>query len=71
ARCVIDHGTTGWLVSYGDVPAIADAVIQALSDSALVSRMGAAGRRVVDARFSSAQFEGALLEALDLGALKS
>ena len=66
ARCVIDHGETGWLVAYGDVPDIADAVIRTLSDPTLVARMGEAGRRVVAQRFSYAQFESALLDALDL-----
>lgn len=41
----VDHGRTGLLVAPGDAPALADAVVDLLTDPARARAMGAAGRR--------------------------
>jgi glycosyltransferase involved in cell wall biosynthesis len=46
---IVDDGATGILVEPGDPGALADALVKALSDGALAERLGAEGRRRVDA----------------------
>jgi glycosyltransferase involved in cell wall biosynthesis len=59
---VIVDGTTGMLVEYGDIPALAVAVSQLLSDRDLRQRLGAAGRARVEASFSWRATAAAYLE---------
>jgi glycosyltransferase involved in cell wall biosynthesis len=49
---MIDDGKTGWLVPPGDASALAAALLHALLDSESAARVGAAGRRDVEARFT-------------------
>jgi len=49
---VVVDGETGLLVAPGDVPALAQALRRVLTDRELAARMGAAGRRRVEAHFS-------------------
>jgi phosphatidylinositol alpha-1,6-mannosyltransferase len=66
AACVIDAGETGLLVPYGDVPAIAEAVVALLGDPERARRMGEAGARRARSRFTYERFRRDLLDALDL-----
>jgi len=50
---VIDHERTGLLVPYGDVAALASALIRLLNDRVLGARLAAAGRADVFARYRS------------------
>ena len=47
---IVRQGAGGWLVSEGDVPAFADAVLRALADPAALSTAGATARRRVRAK---------------------
>ena len=49
---VVVDGETGWLVEPGDVAALSRALREALADPERGRRMGAAGRRRVEAQFS-------------------
>ncbi|MCU6498879.1 glycosyltransferase family 4 protein [Rugamonas sp. A1-17] len=49
----ISHGVEGYLVAPGDVPALASHLAQLLAEPALRQRMGEAGRRKVQAVFST------------------
>ena len=44
----VRDGETGYVVAGRDVPALAERIIELLSDQALAARMGAAGRAWVD-----------------------
>lgn len=46
------HGVTGLVVPAEDPRRLADALVEVLNDSAAAARMGAAGRRRVESRFS-------------------
>jgi glycosyltransferase involved in cell wall biosynthesis len=48
---VVVHGRTGFLVKPGDAAGLADAISRLISDPQLRSRMGEAGRRLVDPAF--------------------
>jgi glycosyltransferase involved in cell wall biosynthesis len=50
---VVDDGKTGLLSPPGDVAALASNILTLLRDSALRARMGEAGRRVVEQRFTA------------------
>ena len=50
---VIEHGASGFLVPPRDPPALADAIIAALSDPSLRGAFGARGRAIVRERFSA------------------
>jgi glycosyltransferase involved in cell wall biosynthesis len=57
ARCggipeVVEDGVTGLLVEPGDVAGFASTVIRLVEDPTLRERLGRAGRRHVEARFS-------------------
>jgi len=52
---VIDNGKTGLLSTPGDGAALASNLLTLLRDSALRARMGEAGRRVVEQRFTAAR----------------
>jgi glycosyltransferase involved in cell wall biosynthesis len=49
---VIHTGVTGWLVPPGDPTALAEAILEALTDRARAQRMGEQGRQVVEAEYS-------------------
>jgi phosphatidylinositol alpha-1,6-mannosyltransferase len=59
-------GETGELVPYGDVEALAHALVQLLSDPARAARMGAAGSLRAREHFGYARFRRDLLAALEL-----
>lgn len=63
---VIRDGVTGRLVPYGDVAAIADAVVETLRDPALRRERGEAGAREARERFGYPRFRDDLLRALEL-----
>jgi glycosyltransferase involved in cell wall biosynthesis len=48
---LIDHGRTGFVVEFGDIKGMAEALVCSLSDANLRARMGAAGRIEADNRF--------------------
>jgi glycosyltransferase involved in cell wall biosynthesis len=50
---VVDDGKTGLLSARGDAAALASNILTLLRDSALRARMGEAGRRVVEQRFTA------------------
>ena len=66
---VIRDGETGLLVSYGDVPALAEAVASLLEAPDRRRRMGDAGARHAREHFAYERFRADLLAALELEAL--
>jgi glycosyltransferase involved in cell wall biosynthesis len=52
---VVEHGETGLLSPLGDVPALAANLARLLGDPSLRARMGEAGRRSVEDRFTPAR----------------
>jgi phosphatidylinositol alpha-1,6-mannosyltransferase len=61
---LIEHGTTGLLVPYGDAASTAQALTALLGDPERTARMGAAGRQRALERFSYPRFKRDLLDAL-------
>ncbi len=59
-RDAVEHGTSGLLVSEGDLDGYATAILTLLRDDDLRSRLGAAGRARVDRRFDVAVMGRAL-----------
>ena len=55
-REVIDHGIDGFAIDPADLSGLAAAVQRLLDDPALAARMGEAGRKKVEARYSNAAF---------------
>jgi phosphatidyl-myo-inositol dimannoside synthase len=53
---VVEHGVTGLLVDYGEVPALARSLAHLLTDREDRQRMGEAGRRRVEAEFRFEHF---------------
>lgn len=53
---VIRNGETGYLVEEQDIDAMATKIIKLLSDSTLITKMGAAGKLFVNKNFSSQQY---------------
>ena len=64
ASQVIAPGETGELVPYGDVEALAQALVALLADRERAARMGEAGRRRAREHFGYARFRADLLTAL-------
>jgi glycosyltransferase involved in cell wall biosynthesis len=67
SRSLMRHGVNCWLVPPGDCGALAAGIDRLANDAALCRRLGAAGRRTVEAHFSSARMGdrlGAILERL-------
>src|SRR6266480_7664235 len=58
--CIIDDGTTGYVVDVRDVPKYTDALLSLLGDAALRQRMGAEGRRQAATRFGQAEIAAQL-----------
>lgn len=54
---LIRDGETGLLTPHANAPALAAALERLLSDPALAARLGEAGRRMVETRFSREQFD--------------
>lgn len=50
-RETVEHGRNGLLVPLGDVQALADAMVELLTDGERARRMGAEGRRIALERF--------------------
>ncbi len=50
-REVVEHGRNGYLVPFGDVPALADAIIEILKDPEKAKCMGEEGYRMAQERF--------------------
>lgn len=50
-REAVEHGRNGLLVPLGDVQALADAIVELLSDPVKAGRMGQAGREMAEERF--------------------
>lgn len=63
---VIEHGTTGFLVTYGDVSALRDRVITLMTDEALRKRMGDAGHALLRKRFTADHLRRRLVGLLGL-----
>lgn len=59
---VVEDGVTGFLREIGNVDSMADAVLQILTDDALASRMGAAGRAVAVEQFTTERIVPQYLE---------
>jgi glycosyltransferase involved in cell wall biosynthesis len=72
---VIEEGKTGLLVPAGDSRALANAVSRLMSDGALATRLGAAARAHVEARYSFdrmvASFENIYLTQLRLAGIRA
>lgn len=51
-RDLVVPGENGWIVPTGDVAAMAEAFTQVLTDDALAARLGQAGRRRIEERFT-------------------
>jgi glycosyltransferase involved in cell wall biosynthesis len=64
-REVVSHGMDGLLVPPGDVPALAEAILELASDSARRARMGARGRQKVLDRFRIATNADRVREVYD------
>ncbi len=54
---VVEDGRTGLLVPHGDATALAEAIGRLVSDPALARRLGEAGKRTVETKFSQQAFE--------------
>jgi glycosyltransferase involved in cell wall biosynthesis len=58
------NGTGGFLVEEGDVDKMADHLLRLVRDPELAARMGAAGRRHIEADYSSAKSLGRLRQVV-------
>jgi glycosyltransferase involved in cell wall biosynthesis len=62
---IVEHGVNGFLVDPGDVGDLEGTLSRLLEDSSLRSRMGSAGRRMVDERFTWASVAERVLAFYD------
>ncbi len=60
-RDVVDDASTGILVPYDDTEGLSDAILRILQNGVLAERMGAAGCKKVEERFSLSRYESSLL----------
>lgn len=51
---LVDHGRTGFVVEFGDIRGLAEAMACLLADANLRARMGKAGRTEAEQRFGAA-----------------
>ena len=63
---LIDDGVTGWLVPVGDVAAMADRMAWLLAHREEAAKMGAAGQKLVEERFSADRARAEFKALLDL-----
>jgi glycosyltransferase involved in cell wall biosynthesis len=61
---VVEDGVNGFLVRFGDLPALTDRLTRLLADPALRARFGGAGRRLVAERYIFEQYRVRLLNSL-------
>ena len=54
---IVADGVTGFLTDYGDVEALKEKLSQLIEDSSLRNRMGSAGRKHVEEKFSIPRFQ--------------
>jgi glycosyltransferase involved in cell wall biosynthesis len=66
ARDIVVPGETGWLVPLGDIPALADALMEAVGDRELAVRFGVAGRARFASEYDTKAVGTALAKALGL-----
>jgi glycosyltransferase involved in cell wall biosynthesis len=59
---LVDDGRTGILVPARDVERLADGILQLLRNPARAAEMGAAGRRLVETRFSAGRMASKMIE---------
>ncbi len=64
---VVIDGTTGFLLEFGDVNALADCLIRLLQDEALCRRMGEAGRHRLEQHYTFEHFQRRFLRVLEEG----
>lgn len=62
---IIQDGRTGFLVDPGNPEQLADRLVRLLDDERLREKMGAAGRQVVEERYTFPRFEAGLTRILD------
>ena len=65
---VVQEGETGYLVPKDDLPALADRIRRLRDDRELRLRMGAAGRRRVEACFNAATLAALVVDLLERAA---
>jgi len=64
---LVKHGETGFLVTPGDVESTAERILEFLRDPNLRERMGAAGRKAVEANFNLKVNVAKLLQFYGIG----
>jgi glycosyltransferase involved in cell wall biosynthesis len=62
---IVDHGRSGFLVDPGDEQGLVRALRDLAGSPELRARMGALGRRIVEARFDAARTTARLLDLLE------
>ena len=67
---IVEHGTTGLLVSHGDTERLAQSLESLFSDPSRAVEMGARGKDRLEAMFSFAQFQSSLARILDTALAK-
>jgi glycosyltransferase involved in cell wall biosynthesis len=63
-RETVDEGVNGYLVPVRDVEALVEAMMRFVTDRSLIGRMGAASRRLVEARFNVHRNNASILRAM-------
>jgi glycosyltransferase involved in cell wall biosynthesis len=65
-RDVVRHGISGLLVPLGDIDALAAAINQLATDTALAERMGSEARRDIEMRFDTGVVNGAVVKDYEI-----